>query len=131
MYTDRGNSPAIFEHQNRLLSLPTTEILINAPGLNWDSTARPFPPLRCSPSLSRCFNMPYTPGPVVSPSTALGMGEHLISLLDTIIQNLPEKELRKIRSAMAESISLADLVLENLSVSSTFDMLTVNDGART
>lgn len=65
---------------------------------------------------------------VVSSSTALNMGEHLLALLNTVIQNLPEQELRKMREALYQSVSFTDDLLYNISISSTFDMLTVSDG---
>ena len=65
---------------------------------------------------------------VISSSTALGMGEYTLALLNIIIQNLPESELRRMRDALYHSVSLADDLLYNISISSTFDVLTINDG---
>jgi hypothetical protein len=65
---------------------------------------------------------------VISSSTALSMGEHLLDLLSTLIQNLPESELRTMRDALNHSVTLADELLYNISLSSPFDTLTINDG---
>lgn len=64
---------------------------------------------------------------VVSSSTALEMAEHLLGVLNTIVLNLPELELRSVRNAMGRSVTLADDLLCNLSISSAFEILT-NDG---
>ena len=56
------------------------------------------------------------------------MGQHLLVLLNTIIRNLPESELHRVRNAMGQSVTLADELLEKMSLLSTFDTLTVNDG---
>lgn len=64
----------------------------------------------------------------VSSSTALGMGENLLNLLNTVIMNLPESELRRIRLAMEHSLNLADDLLYSVSASSAFDRLTMSDG---
>ena len=66
---------------------------------------------------------------VISLSTALGMGEYLVALLNTVIQNLPELELRMMRNTLEQSVALADDLLFNISISSPFDTLTINDGA--
>lgn len=73
---------------------------------------------------------PLTNDPVISPATALGMGEHLVTLLNTVLQNLPERELRRLLPALERSVCLADELINNLSVSSNFDLLTINQGAR-
>jgi hypothetical protein len=65
---------------------------------------------------------------VISSTTALGMGEHLLSLLDTLIQNLPESELREMRRGLNQSRALVDGLLSNIALSSPFDALTVSDG---
>lgn len=74
--------------------------------------------------------MTFAPDDVflVSPSTALGMAENLVQLLHTIVKNLPEAELRQVRAAMEDSVRLADELLYNIAISSTFEMLTLNDG---
>ena len=59
--------------------------------------------------------------------TALAMGEHLLLLLNTVARNLPECELRKMRSAMEHSVRLADELLYNLKISN-FDTLIMNGG---
>lgn len=65
---------------------------------------------------------------LVSPFTALGMAENLVNVLNTIIGNLPESELRRLRSAMEHSVRTADEILYNIAITSTFDVLTLNDG---
>jgi hypothetical protein len=74
--------------------------------------------------------MIFSPDDVVTLSslTALGMGENLILTLNTIIMSLPEAELRRIHQVMGETIRLTDDLLENLSISSAFEMLSMNDG---
>ena len=64
---------------------------------------------------------------LISSSTALGMSEHLIHLLDTIVENLPEAELRKVRGALERSVRAADDILYNMTISSTFDILTLGE----
>lgn len=63
----------------------------------------------------------------ISSLTALGMGEHLLILLNTVVQNLPEAELRKMRSALNRSLTAADNILYNMALSSSVDALTVSD----
>ena len=65
---------------------------------------------------------------VVSPSTAVGMSEHLLIVLNTIIKNLPESELREVRASLEETSNVADDILYNMTISSTFEMLSVNEG---
>ena len=65
---------------------------------------------------------------IISLSTALGMGQHLLILLNTVIQNLPESELRRVHDTMGQSVTLANKLLEKMSLSSTFNTLTVDDG---
>ena len=65
---------------------------------------------------------------VVSSSTALGMGEYLLALLNTVVQNLPESELRKMRDALDQSLTLADDLLISISLSSPFDTLALDNG---
>ena len=94
----------------------------------------------CSPSslcVTRCLfhypppsTMAVTPNDpfVVSSSTALGMSEHLLLVLNTIIKNLPESELREVRASLEETANVADDILYNMMISSTFEMLSVNEG---
>ena len=74
--------------------------------------------------------MPLTPNDVflVSSTTALAMAENLLLVLNAIMGNLPESELRRIRSAMEHSVRVADDILYNITITSTFDVLTLNDG---
>ena len=65
---------------------------------------------------------------IVTSSTALAMALNLMGLLNTIVESLPEPELRTIRDAMEQSIHTADDLLFNFSISSDFDMLTVGEG---
>lgn len=65
---------------------------------------------------------------IISSSTALGMAEYLLTLLNTVTQNLPEPELHKMRDAMDHSVALVDERLHSMAVSSAFDALTVDDG---
>lgn len=65
---------------------------------------------------------------LLSSSTALVMGENLVHLLNTVVRNLPESELRKIRDALERSVRIADGLLYNMTISSTFDMLTLSNG---
>lgn len=65
---------------------------------------------------------------VISSSTTLDMAEHLLALLNTVVQNLPESELRRIRKAIDQSVTLADDLLCNIRISSAFEMVTTNDG---
>lgn len=58
---------------------------------------------------------------------ALGIGEQLVIVLNSIIQDLPEDELLEIRSTLERSIGLVDDVLYQVSLSN-FEMLTVSDG---
>lgn len=81
-------------------------------------------------SLLRCSTMasPREDVFVVTSSTGLQMAESLLRLLDTVVGNLPEAELRRIRNAMEHSVRLADDLLFSISISSGFEMLTTNDG---
>jgi hypothetical protein len=74
--------------------------------------------------------MIFSPDDIVTLSslTALGMGENLISTLNTIIMSLPEAELRRIHQVMGDTLRLTDELLDNLSISSAFEMLSMNDG---
>ena len=65
---------------------------------------------------------------LISSSTALGMAENLVVLLNTVVKNLPEPELRQVRGALENSVRLADELLYNIAISSTFEMLTLSDG---
>jgi hypothetical protein len=65
---------------------------------------------------------------VISSSTALGMAEYLLALLNTVVQNLPASDLRRMRNAMDQSVTLIDDLLYSISISSTFDTLTISDG---
>ena len=65
---------------------------------------------------------------LISSSTALGMAENLVILLNTVVKNLPEPELRQVRGALENSVHLADELLYNIAISSTFEMLTLSDG---
>lgn len=56
------------------------------------------------------------------------MAQNLLLLLNTIAGNLPESELRQIRGALVNSVRIADDALCNMTISTTFDMLTFNDG---
>ena len=97
------------------------------------SFARPPHPLPASvlsATSSAAPNMSSPDDPVILPPTALAIGENLVAILNTIISNLPENELRKMRFAVEQSVRLADDLLYNLSVSSTFYMLNMNEGAR-
>lgn len=78
-------------------------------------------------------NMAFTPDDtfLVSSATALGMAENLIIVLNSIMGNLPESELRRVRSAMEHSVRVADDILYNAALTSTFDVLTLNDGMYT
>lgn len=117
---------------NRLSGLPVVQILISSSDLNQDI---PRSPTASTSDLCAIFyplyhsNMPLTDDLVISSSTALAISENLLAILNTIIQSLPEHELRKLRSTIEQSVRLADDLLYNLSVSSTFHMLTMNDGA--
>ena len=64
----------------------------------------------------------------VSSSTALTIAENLVFLLSTVVSNLPEAELREIRDALEHTIHVADDLLFNMTVSSSFDTLALNDG---
>ena len=118
---------------NRLSGFPVVQILISSSDSNQDFLRSPtastfdlraiFCPLYHS-------NMPLTDDLVISSSTALAISENLLAILNTIIQSLPEHELRKLRSTIEQSVHLADDLLYNLSVSSTFHMLNMNDGTR-
>ena len=66
---------------------------------------------------------------LVSSSTALGIAENLILLLDTMISNLPEPELRRMRGALGHSLRIADDMLFKITISSTFDTFSLSDGA--
>ena len=74
--------------------------------------------------------MPLTPNDLflVSSTTALAMAENLLLVLNAIMGNLPESELRKIRSAMEHSVRVADDILYSTAIASTFDVLSLNDG---
>lgn len=65
---------------------------------------------------------------IVSSSTALGIAKNLVHTLDTVLNNLPELELRKIRDALEHSVGVADDILFNMTISSGFDILTLSDG---
>lgn len=121
------------------VGLPTAQNLINPLDYTVASTSR-RPPCSLSSlcvarSLLRLLHYPdmsYTNDTfIVSSSTALSMGEHLVLLVNTVIQNLPESELRRMRSALEDSVRLADDLIYNILISSTFNMLTLNDGAQT
>ena len=62
----------------------------------------------------------------LSSTTALGIGESLIYTLITIIVNLPEPELHKIHHGMRETLGIADGLLQNLLITSGFEMLSLN-----
>ena len=64
----------------------------------------------------------------LSSTTALGIGESLLFTLITIIVNLPEPELRKIHHGVRETLNIADGLLQNLSITSGFEMLSLNGG---
>ena len=66
---------------------------------------------------------------LVSSSTALGMAEDLVLVLNTIIRNLPEPELRRVHNALERSVRIADDILCNIAISATFDVLSLSDGA--
>ena len=74
--------------------------------------------------------MTHTPDNVftISSLTALGMAENLILLLNSLVENLPERELRKVRDALERTVHIADNLLLNMTISSGFDMLTLSDG---
>jgi len=74
--------------------------------------------------------MTYTPDDVflVSSPTALGMAENLVLVVNTMIRNLPEGELRRMRNSLVNSVRLVDDTLCNIAISSTFDMLSVSEG---
>ena len=76
--------------------------------------------------------MMYTPMSddvfLVSSPTALWMAENLVLVLNTMIRNLPEAELRRMRVALVNSVHAVDDMLCNIAISSTFDMLSVSDG---
>ena len=57
---------------------------------------------------------------------ALGMSETLVLLLNAMIRNLPEPELRTLRATLQESVNTADDILYNMMISSTFEMLSVS-----
>lgn len=65
---------------------------------------------------------------LVSSSTAVGMAEDLVLILNTIIRNLPEPELRRVHNALEHSIRIADDMLCNTAISATFDVLSLSDG---
>lgn len=66
---------------------------------------------------------------IIPASTALGVAENLIVALNTMIRDLPEPELRKVRAALEVSTDTADDILYNMMILSTFEMLSFNDGA--
>jgi hypothetical protein len=63
----------------------------------------------------------------VTSSTALGMAESLVDLLNRLVLNLPEAELHVVRAALEQSVGIADELLQNISISSTFETLSVDD----
>lgn len=65
---------------------------------------------------------------ILSSYTAVGMAEYLLAILNTVIHNLPEPELRKMRESLDRSVTRADELLYNIAISSSFEMLTVDDG---
>ena len=87
-----------------------------------------------SVTLSRSYllcdsNMTSSPDAfLVSSSTALGMAEDLVHILNTIIRNLPEPELRRVHNALERSVRMADDILCNIAISATFDVLSLSDG---
>lgn len=74
--------------------------------------------------------MVHTPDDIftISSSTALGMAENLVLLLNSLVKNLPERELRKVRNALERTVHVADDLLLNITISSGFNMLTLSDG---
>ena len=66
---------------------------------------------------------------LIPSSTALVMTEHLVYLLDTMIKNLPEFELRMVYRALEHSLRIADDLLFKMSILSTFGMLSPSDCA--
>lgn len=65
---------------------------------------------------------------VISSSAALEMAENLVLTLNTVIKSLPEAELRKLRSALGRCVRISDDILYNMTMSSTFYALTLDDG---
>ena len=65
---------------------------------------------------------------VLSSYAAIGMAEYLLAILNTVIHNLPEPELRKMRKSLDRSVTRTDELLYNIAISSSFEMLTVDDG---
>lgn len=68
---------------------------------------------------------------VVTSSTALGMAEDLMRLLSTIMENLPEAELRRIRGSLERSINDVDDLLLRRSVFYGFKVFSIGEGACT
>ena len=52
------------------------------------------------------------------------MAKHLIILLNTIFGNLLEPEPREVHGALERSVYVADELLHNIAISSTFETLT-------
>jgi len=64
---------------------------------------------------------------LISSSTALDMTENLVRLLDTMIKNLPESELRWVYNALGNSLRIVDDIMYKITTSSTFDVLPLSD----
>lgn len=75
--------------------------------------------------------MAFTSGDtlLISSQTALEIAENLVNLVGTVVRNLPEHELRIIQLALEDVARVVDDSLYNLTISSSFDMLTLNDGS--
>src|ERR1700753_1460234 len=65
---------------------------------------------------------------IVSSTTALSMGEHLIHALNNIVVNLPVPELHKICGELRRTVRVAEDILYSEDIPAGFDMLTLNDG---
>ncbi|KAF9779416.1 hypothetical protein BJ322DRAFT_1024327 [Thelephora terrestris] len=74
--------------------------------------------------------MTFTPDDIfsIASSTAVGMGENLVTTLNTIIMNLPEADLRKVRDAVNRSLQLADDLLHHFPISPAFEFVSTSDG---
>ena len=65
---------------------------------------------------------------ILSSYTAVGMAKYLLAILNTVIHNLPEPELCKMRESLDRLVTCADKLLYNIAISLSFEMLTVDNG---
>lgn len=101
-----------------------------------------IPPPPCSPfdpSATRCLLIPrplHRPNMTaranntfsIPSSTALGVSENLMRLLNDMIPGLPVLELRKLRNELKHTLRVAEEALYIADPSIGFDMLTLGDG---